>query len=114
MLIQQREIYLRRGHKAFGDTKKRPCIVVSLNSQNQVSSSIIVVPCSTDLIYFVPHVRVKLAKGEGGLKSDSIALCDRLAAIPKTYLIPEVLGIISIPSFEKIQYAIAASVGLIL
>ena len=91
MLIKQREIYLRRGHKAFGDTKKRPCIVVSLNSQNQVSSSIIVVPCSTDLIYFVPHVRVKLAKGEGGLKSDSIALCDlakrgseadRLAAIP--------------------------------
>lgn len=113
-MIQQREIYLRRGHKAFGDTKKRPCIVVSLNSQNQASSSVIVVPCSTDLAYFIPHVRVKLAKGEGGLKSESIALCDRLAAIPQMYLIPEALGIISNSSFEKIQYGIAASVGLIL
>ena len=113
-MIRQRQIHLRRGHKAFGDTKNRPCIVVSLDIQNLKSNSIIVVPCSTNLAFFIPHLRVLLSKGDGGLKSDSIAICDQLAAVPKAYLIPEPFGMISISRFEEIQKAIAASIGLIL
>ena len=114
MLIKQRHIYLRKGHKAFGDTKIRPCIVVSLDVRNLDSETIIVVPCSSNLDYAIQHVRVKLAKGEGGLESDSIALCDQLAAIPKSYLQSKSLGMIDSSRLIEIQYAIAASVGLIL
>ena len=113
-MIKQREIYLRRGHKALGDTKDRPCIVVSVDGRNRYSRTAIVVPCSSKLEFFLPHVRVKLVQGEGGLTEDSVALCDQLAAVPQTSLIEGPFGTISLSCFAQVQQAIAASIGLIL
>ena len=45
----QGEIYLIRALKTLGDTKKRPALVVSLNIRNQFSSSVLVVPLTSDL-----------------------------------------------------------------
>ena len=45
----QGEIYLIRALKTIGDTKKRPAVVVSINVRNQLSSSVLVVPLTSDL-----------------------------------------------------------------
>ena len=112
-MIRQREVYLRHGHRALGDTKDRPCIVVSVNGRNRYSRTVIVVPCTSNLEFVIPHVRVKLTKGEGGLIEDSVALCDQLAAIPQLSLVAKPFGAISAPRFAQIQQAIAASIGFL-
>ena len=113
-MIRQREVYLRRGHRVLGDTKDRPCIVVSVDGRNRYSRTAIVVPCTSKLEFFLPHVRVKLDRGEGGLTEDSVALCDQLAAVPQTSLIAGPFGSIGTSHFTQVQQAIAASIGLFL
>ncbi|MDJ0689839.1 MAG: type II toxin-antitoxin system PemK/MazF family toxin [Xenococcaceae cyanobacterium MO_188.B32] len=113
-MIKQRQVYLRRGHRALGDTKDRPCIVVSVDGRNFHSRTVIVVPCTSNLEFFLPHVRVQLEKGEGGLQSESIALCDQLAAVPQVSLVQGPFGTISISRFAQVQQAIAAAIGLFL
>lgn len=112
-MIKQGEVYLRRGHRALADTKDRPCIIVSVDGRNRHSRTAIVVPCSSDLDSFLPHVRVKLKSGEGGMDVDSIALCDQLAAVPQSSLIKGPFGTVSSSCLEQIQFAIAAAIGLI-
>ena len=45
---RQREVYLSRALRQSGDTKKRPVVVVSIDVRNQYSSTVLVVPFSSD------------------------------------------------------------------
>jgi mRNA-degrading endonuclease toxin of MazEF toxin-antitoxin module len=46
---QQGEVYLVRALRAIGDTKKRPVAVVSINSRNELSRTVLIVPFTSDL-----------------------------------------------------------------
>jgi mRNA interferase MazF len=46
---RQGEVYLVRALRAIGDTKKRLVAVVSINSRNELSRTVLIVPFTSDL-----------------------------------------------------------------
>lgn len=109
----QGEIYLIRALKALGDTKKRPALIVSLNIRNQLFSSVLVVPFTSDLTSGETPTRILVKAGEGGLLTDSLALCDNISAIRKSYLEQGAYGVISPESLQRIQQGIQIAIALI-
>ena len=109
---RQRKVYLSKALKQSGDTKKRPVVVVSIDVRNQYSSTVLVVPFSSDLSQAANPSRTLIKQGEGGLKIDSVAMCDVLTCIRKQYLEPESYGEISSESFKRILQAIQIAIGI--
>lgn len=109
---RQGEIYLIRALKTIGDTKKRPAVVVSINIRNKFSSSVLVVPCTSDLTSAATPTRILLKAGEGGLLTDSLALCDNISALRKIYLEQGPYGAISPESLQRIQQGIQIAIAV--
>jgi mRNA interferase MazF len=110
---QQGTVYLCRALRQSGDTKKRPVVVVSINARNQYSSTVLIVPFSSDVAISEGNpCRVLVTAGEGGLEKNSVALCDVISSIEKRYLEQGPYGQISDRTFVKIQAAIQISIGL--
>jgi mRNA interferase MazF len=109
---RQGEIYLIRALKTIGDTKKRPAVVVSINIRNQLSSSVLVVPFTSDLTSGKTPTRILIKAGEGGLLTDSLALCDNISAIRKIYLEQGSYGAISPESLQRIQQGIQVAIAV--
>lgn len=53
-----------------------------------------------------------MKKGEGGLEADSIAMCDLITTIAKSYLESNSYGTISETYLSQIQIGIKIAVGL--
>ena len=100
---RQRDVYLCRALRQSGDTKKRPTVVVSTNARNQYSRTVLVVPFSSNLASYQENpCRVFVSAGEGGLKKNSIALCEVITNIQKRYLERGPYGQISPTTFIRI------------
>ena len=109
---RQKKVYLSKALKQSGDSKKRPVVVVSIDIRNQYSSTVLVVPFSSDISQAANPSRTLVKQGEGGLKADSVAMCDVLTCIKKEYLELETYGEISSESFERILQAIQIAIGV--
>ena len=109
---RQRQVYLSKALKQSGDTKKRPVVVVSIDIRNQYSSTVLVVPFSSDISQAANPSRTLIKKGEGGLDVDSVAMCDLLTNIEKRYLQQDPYGEISSESFKRILQAIQIAIGI--
>lgn len=110
---RQGEIYLCKALRQSGDTKKRPVVVVSIDLRNQYSSTVLVVPCSSDISSSnLNPCRPLIAKGEGGLEAESVAMCDLITTIAKRYLEQNPYGTITQDSLTEIQTAIQIAIGL--
>lgn len=105
------EIYLVKlpGHPA--DTKDRPALVVSLDIRNRLANDVIVVPLSTTLRPAPTHV--ELPAGEGGLKETSMAKCEQVTNLDKSFLIRgPFAGTINPLLIQEIEKAIQRSIGI--
>jgi len=112
---RQREVYLSRALRQSGDTKKRPVVVVSIDVRNQYSSTVLVVPFSSNTEGSAENPsRVLIPAGEGGLELDSVALCDVITNIEKRYLERDPYGAISPELLEQIQQGIQVAIGIYL
>ena len=109
---RQRQVYLSKALKQSGDTKKRPVVVVSIDIRNQYSSTVLVVPFSSDTSDAANPSRVLMRKGEGGLNADSVAMCDVMTNVEKKYLESKSFGEITSASFARIQKAIQIAIGI--
>lgn len=109
---RQGEIYLIRALKTLGDTKKRPAVVISINVRNQLASSVLVVPFTSDVTSGETPTRILLKAGEGGLLGDSLALCDNISAIGKLYLEQGPYGAISPESLNRIQQGVQIAIAI--
>ena len=109
---KQRNVYLSKALKQSGDTKKRPIVIVSIDIRNQYSSTVLVVPFSSDLSQSANPCRILIERGDGGLKADSVAMCDVITCIKKQYLEPQPYGKISQKCFEQILQAIQITIGI--
>lgn len=109
---RQGEIYLVRALKSIGDTKKRPAVVVSINIRNQFSSTVLIVPFTSDLTVGETPTRILVPAGEGGLEANSLATCDNILAVRKTYLERGPYGQVSPESLERIQGGIQVAIGM--
>ena len=107
------EIYLVRlpGHPS--DTKDRPALIVSLDVRNRLANDVIVVPLTTTLRLAPTHV--ELPVGEGGLKETSMAKCEQVTTLDKSFLIRgPFAGTISPSIMREIEKAIQRAIGLVI
>jgi len=106
------EIYLvgLPGHPS--DIKHRPAVVVSMDVRNRLASDIIVVPLSTTLRPAPTHV--ELPAGEGGLKETSVAKCEQVTTLDKSFLVRGPFsGTISPALMREIEKAIQRAIGIL-
>ena len=106
------EIYLVRlpGHPT--DAKNRPALVVSMDVRNRLANDVIVVPLSTTRRPAPTHV--ELPAGEGGLKEPSMAKCEQVTTLDKSFLLRgPFAGMISPPFMQEIENAIQRAIGIV-
>ena len=107
------EIYLVRLPGQPADKKTRPALIVSLNVRNRLANDVIVVPISTSLRKAPTHV--ELSMGEGGLDQTSVAKCEQITTLDKSFLIRGPFsGSISSDKMSEVEKAIQRAVGVIL
>jgi mRNA-degrading endonuclease toxin of MazEF toxin-antitoxin module len=70
--------------------KRRPAVVVSVNARNRLANDVLVIPASTTLKPAPTHVRLR--KGTGGLRRDSVLKCEHITTLPKALLSDSALG----------------------
>ena len=107
------EIYFVRLPVQPHDLKNRPALVVSMDVRNRLANDIIVVPLSTTLRPAPTHV--ELPAGEGGLKETSMAKCEQLTTLDKSFLIRgPFAGMVSPSLMEKVERAIQRAIGIVI
>ena len=107
------EIYLVRLPGQAKDTKPRPALIVSLDVRNRLANDVIVVPISTTLRTSPTHV--ELPEGEGGLDRTSMAKCEQITTLDKSFLLRgPCSGTISHIKMTEIEKAIQQAIGILL
>lgn len=105
------EIYLVKlpGHPS--NTKNRPALIISMDVRNRLANDVIVVPLTTTLRSAPTHV--ELPAGEGGLKETSMAKCEQVTTLDKSFLIRgPFAGTISPSLMQEIEKAIQHAIGI--
>ncbi len=93
------------------DVKDRPALVVSLDVRNRLANDVIVVPLTTTLRPAPTHV--ELRAGEGGLKKISMAKCEQVTTLHKSFLVRgPFAGTISPHLMMEIERAIQRAIGI--
>lgn len=113
MTVNRGEIWLAeldpvRGSEQAG---KRPVLVMQTNSINRFTTTVLTIPFTTNLRRAALPSCVKISAGEGGLSSDSVALCHQLRVLDKTRLTKK-LGEVSNETLEKIENCILFTLGV--
>ena len=72
----------------------RPVLIFQNNYINQFTTTLLTIPFTSNLRRAALPSCIKLAKGEGGLATDSVALCHQLRVLDKSRLINK-LGTVS-------------------
>ena len=88
-------------------------MIVSLDVRNRLANDIIAVPISTTLRTSPTHV--ELTKGEGGLEQTSMAKCEQITILNKTFLFRGPFsGTISPMKMNEVERAIQRAVGIVI
>jgi len=103
---------LRRGtvHWVSLD-KQRPAIIVSPDVRNRLANDVIVVPCSTTARRMTWHVQLR--RGEAGLPQACMAKCEQIATIPKDWVDPAELGMLSPLRIREVELAVLSALGIL-
>lgn len=65
--------------------KPRPALVISSDYRNDVADDVIVVPIFSVGADGPTHVRI--ARGEGGIKKDSVLFCEELTTLAREFIV---------------------------
>ena len=105
------EIYVVKlpGHPS--DRKARPALVVSMDIRNRLAHDVIVIPLTTTFRPAPTHI--ELPAGEGGLKESSMAKCEQITTLDKSFLLRgPFAGTISSSLMEEIEKAVQRAIGI--
>ena len=88
-------------------------VIVSTNGRNKCCNDVSIVPVISSTGFSVhPLVHVEMPAGEGGLKTASVARCDQMTVIDKSFLAGGPLGGIIDSSYrERIIIAVRRAIG---
>jgi mRNA interferase MazF len=90
----------------------RPCVVVQNDISNRFASTTIVVPLtSSRSVHHSSPIYVHAAKGDGGLKKDSLVLCDQIRTVDRQRF-GRVIGVLSAATMNDVDSALLISLGL--
>jgi mRNA-degrading endonuclease toxin of MazEF toxin-antitoxin module len=70
--------------------KRRPGLVISVGARNRLADDVLVIPVSSTLRVAPTHVRLR--KGTGGIRRDSVLKCEQITTLPKRLLSESALG----------------------
>jgi len=102
MKFKQYQIWLADLNPRFGTEagKTRPVLIVQTNLLNDIHTSTIICPITTNVKKNVTVLRVNIAKNTGGLNKDCAVMIDQIRAIDSNRFIKK-LG--DLPGFLKIN-----------
>lgn len=113
MIVRRGEIWLAdlnptRGSEQAGT---RPVLVLQNEAVNKFTTTALAIPFTTNLRRAGLPSCVLVAQGEGGLASDSVALCHHLRAIDRSRLSRK-LGAVSQSTLAEVEKCLLFTVGL--
>lgn len=113
MTFKRGEIWLAnldptRGSEQAGT---RPILVLQNDDLNKFTSTALTIPLTTNLRRSLLPSCLQIRKGEGGLLSDSVALCHKLRVIDKTRLIRK-LGAVSAETIKQVESVVLFTLGI--
>jgi mRNA interferase MazF len=92
--------------------RSRPCVVVQNDAGNRFSSMTIVLPLTDAAHIGGPSpIYVPVQKGDGGIRKDSIVLCDQIRAVDQLRL-GRIFGILAPETMQRVDRALLISLGL--
>ena len=89
----------------------RPVVILQIDRANAVSPHTVIVPFTTRIRRALLPSHAFVPAGAGGLRRDSVALCEQIRVIDKRRVI-KVLGHLNEPYLEEIAKALRTILGL--
>src|SRR5215210_1986113 len=113
MIVKRGEIWVAdlnpiRGSEQAGT---RPVLIFQNNLINKYTTTILAIPLTTNLRRASLPSCMQISKGEGGLASDSVALCHQLRVLDKTRLIKR-LGTVNLKILSAIESCVKFTTGM--
>ncbi len=94
------------------DMKERPALVVSMDVRNRLANDVIVVPISSTRRYSPTHV--EFSPGEGGLNRASMAKCEQITTLDKSFLLKGPFsGAVRAEKMAEVEKAIQRAIGIV-
>ena len=90
----------------------RPVLIFQNDQINKYTATVLAIPFTTNLKRAALPSCVRVAKGEGGLTSDSVALCHQLRVLDKSRL-QKRLGEVSQEIITAIEVKVVFTMGII-
>ena len=112
MIVKRGEIWLAaldpvRGSEQAGT---RPVLIFQSDAINAHTTTVLTIPLTTNLRRAALPSCVRLAKGDGGLAHESVALCHQLRVLDKSRLLHK-LGAISRGAMVEIERCALQTMG---
>jgi mRNA interferase MazF len=113
MMVKRGEIWLANLNPVQGSEQAgtRPALIFQNDQINRYTSTVLVIPPTTNLRRSALPSCILLRQGEGGLASDSVALCHQLRAIDQTRL-QRRLGAVHQPTLTAIEGCVLFTTGI--
>lgn len=90
----------------------RPVLIFQNDLVNKFTTTVLAVPLTTNLRRAALPSSVQVSKGDGGLTTDSVALCHQLRVLDKTRLNRK-LGEVSTSTIAAIESCILFTLGMV-
>lgn len=90
----------------------RPVLVFQNDLINRFTTTVLAIPLSTNLLRAELPSCMRISKGDGGIQSDSVALCHQLRVLDKTRL-KRKLGIVSKKTISSIETCMIFTMGIV-
>jgi mRNA interferase MazF len=114
MTIQRGEIWLADLNPIRGSEQAgiQPVLIFQNDTINCFTTTAVTIPFTTNLRRASLPSCVRLPAGEGGLTSDSVALCHQIRVLDSTRLIPR-LGSVSGPTMLAVERCVLFTLGIV-
>ena len=113
MTTKRGEIWLADLNPTRGSEQAgmRPVLIFQNNILSKYTTTILAIPLTTNLRRASLPSCVPISKGDGGLASDSVALCHQLRVLDKTRLLKR-LGTVSAHAISAIEGCLMFTMGM--
>ena len=105
------EVYFARARARPSQRKTRPVLIISPDVRNRWAGDVLTIPISTKVRPAREHVL--LDRGEGGLPHTSVAKCEQVGPVDKSFLDSRPLGApLSEGRMRQIESALLIALGI--
>lgn len=114
-MIKRGDIWLANLNPTRGSEQAgtRPVLIFQNSIVNRFTTTVLAIPLTTNLRRATLPSCTRIAKGEGGLTSDSVVLCHQLRVLDKTRLFRK-LGTITPHRLAIVEDCVLFTMGIVL